>query len=263
MGNIGQSISVYLGLCVFDLHTLFETFFDWLKLYRDGDEKAALKPRKDRLSQVLGGGGSRGAQLGRKLSRQLVGRFGLVDDPGRRRGPGNRAPAGRFNRATLDDLNKLNSLSQKIKQFESIQGQFKELNRNHNLRTVNHSLLSRYNHNGQLTNQLAPFNWTVTRMLNEDLMKNRNNLLTLNNRIALLNGDLYSDDLMRDYPIQAENQSALLSIIESKRLNGENNSKPSKRVQLTHPSLIHVDQYLYNVIDLHKKNSIPPKSPQL
>lgn len=258
LSNIGQSISVYLGLCVFDLHTLFETFFDWLKLYREGDayddRKARLRPRKDRLSQVLGGGG-RGANLGRKLSRQLVSRFGLSGDL--LADGGNRALSdsrqlhySRFNRTTLDDLNKLNSLSQKIKQFESIQGQFKELNRNYNLQSVNNALLSRYNPNGQLNNQLAPFNWTVTRLLNEDLMRNRNNLLTLNNRVGLLNGDLY-----KDYPIQPEHQSALLSIIENKRLNGDNNSKLIKRVQLTHPSLIYVDDYLFKVIDLHKKNN--------
>ena len=256
MSNIGQSISVYLGLCVFDMHTLFETFFDWLKVYRDGDaqpdQKVRTKQRKDRLSQVLGGGGVRGAQLGRKLSRQLVSRLGLADELGR-----SRAPAGRFNRTTLDDLNKLNSLSQKIKQFESIQGQFKELNRNHNLQSVNHSLLSRH----KLDNQLAPFNWTVSRMLNEDLMKNRNNLLTLNNRVGRLNGDLYSGDLYRDYPLQAENQSTLLSIIENKRLNGDNDSKLIKRVQVEHPSLIRVDQYLYHVIDQHKKNIL--KQPEL
>ena len=258
MGNIGQSVSVYLGLCMFDLHVLFETFFDWLKIYREGGEApdGRVRHRKDRLSQVLGGGGNRGAQLGRKLSRQLVSRFGLAD-AGRAS-----QPVGRFNRTTLDDLNKLNSLSQKIKQFETIQGQFKELNRNHNLQSVNSSLFLRFNPNGH--NQLAPFNWTVTRMLNEDLMKNRNNLLTLNNRIGLLNGDLYSGDLFRDYPIQQENQSALLSIIENKRLNGDNNSQFAirKREQSTHPSLIHVDQYLYQVIDLHKKNNLLKQQPQ-
>lgn len=269
LGNIGQSISVYLGLCVFDLHALFETFFDWLRLYREGDayEQRAerQRQRKDRLSQVLGGGGARGANLGRKLSKQLVSRFGLAGEVpvGSRVPPHSRpvVPYSRFNRTTLDDLNKLNSLSQKIKQFESIQGQFKELNRNHNLQTVNHALLSRYNPTGQLNGQLAPFNWTVTRLLNEDLMRNRKNLLTLNNRVGLLNGDLYSSDLYKDYPIQPENQSALLSIIENKRLNGDNNSKLIKRVQLTHPSLIYVDDYLFRVIDLHKKNNFlkPPE----
>lgn len=249
VSNIGQSISVYLGLCLYDFHKLVGFFFDLFSVYRDGGElmeRMSGRPRKNRFDSLMN------SNLGRKLSRRLSIR---LDD----RTALNTALNTNFNRNStfdninkdqkelkvynLNDLNQQDTLSQKIRTFDTIQDQFKFINRNHNLQSINKDLLNKFNYNRQLNNQLSPFNPFSIRnnVLNESNYRFNN----------LQNGNLY-----KLYPITEQNQSTLLNLIERKKLNGKDGKKV-KHVQLNdQPSLIYVDDYLFNVINLHKKGNL-------
>ena len=160
--NIGQSISVYLGLCLYDFHKLFGFFFNWYNVYKDGDTKKIVYVRKKtRFDSLIS---STGANFGRKLSEKIDERLNSRLSNGLNSRLSNRLNSklddlndkskDRINRLELINksltnnksikiynLNSLDNLSQKIKTFDSIQNQFKELQRNYNLQSINKDLL--------------------------------------------------------------------------------------------------------------------------
>ena len=149
----------------------------------------------------------------------------------------------------ISNLSNSESLPEKIKTFETIQDQFNELKRNQNLRTINHAWLSKYDYSKQLNGQLAPVNRSLSSVLNDQL-KHKTNLTNLTNLLIKMDDSHTMNPFLLDDKFY-RHKSSDDDHDQSNRTNG---GKLVKRGELENPSLVRVDDYIFNIVNLHKQN---------